>query len=375
MASVRKRTWTIDSGEKRSAFFVDFVDANGQRDRRQFRLRRDADSFRVEVEGQLRTGTFRAGAAKVTVSEVAASYLENCRARQDRGEQMTRHHVASVDALIQNHVLHAERGVATTTLAQLTASRVFALRDRLRSAAVSVATTRKALGALARILDHAIGKDLIAVNAARGVEVIGRRDEGSKKITPPSKAAFASLMKKADEDFSMVLLFAGATGVRAGELWALRWQHIEMEKEEVTIETRVDRYGTEDVTKTKAGVRTIPIGSAVIVALKGWRLRSAFCRPNDLVFPDQSGGYRDHDGMVKRVYAPLCKAAEVTGINWHSLRHFAVSCWIEAGFSPKAIQTFAGHTSLEVTMSRYGHLFPSEDHKVIMDRIAAGLVS
>jgi integrase len=49
--------------------------------------------------------------------------------------------------------------------------------------------------------------------------------------------------------------------------------------------------------------------------------------------------------------------------NWHVLRHFAVSCWIEAGLSPKTVQTFAGHGSLQVTMDRYGHLFKSDDHK------------
>jgi len=59
--------------------------------------------------------------------------------------------------------------------------------------------------------------------------------------------------------------------------------------------------------------------------------------------------------------------------NWHALRHFAVSCWIEAGFAPKTVQTFAGHASLRVTMDRYGHLFPSADHKKAMDQIAKGL--
>ena len=56
--------------------------------------------------------------------------------------------------------------------------------------------------------------------------------------------------------------------------------------------------------------------------------------------------------------------------NWHALRHFAVSCWIEAGLSPKTVQTFAGHSSLQVTMDRYGHLFKSDDHKKAMDAIA-----
>ncbi|TMK13027.1 MAG: hypothetical protein E6G75_16660, partial [Alphaproteobacteria bacterium] len=59
--------------------------------------------------------------------------------------------------------------------------------------------------------------------------------------------------------------------------------------------------------------------------------------------------------------------------NWHGLRHFAVSCWIETGLTPKTVQTFAGHASLQVTMDRYGHLFPNEDHKKAMDQIAKGL--
>jgi integrase len=88
---------------------------------------------------------------------------------------------------------------------------------------------------------------------------------------------------------------------------------------------------------------------------------------------------------VKRHFLPLFGALEATYIdptnnppplkrfNWHSLRHFAVSCWIEAGFTPKTVQTFAGHASLQVTMDRYGHLFPTEDHKKAMDQIARDL--
>jgi integrase len=57
--------------------------------------------------------------------------------------------------------------------------------------------------------------------------------------------------------------------------------------------------------------------------------------------------------------------------NWHALRHFAISCWIEADLKPKTVQTFAGHSSLQVTMDRYGHVFKSDDHKKAMDMIAA----
>ena len=52
------------------------------------------------------------------------------------------------------------------------------------------------------------------------------------------------------------------------------------------------------------------------------------------------------------------------------LRHFAISMWIEAELPPKTVQTFAGHSSIKVTMDRYGHLFPSEDHQRAMNEIA-----
>jgi integrase len=52
----------------------------------------------------------------------------------------------------------------------------------------------------------------------------------------------------------------------------------------------------------------------------------------------------------------------------------SASCWIEAGLTPKTVQTFAGHSSLQVTMDRYGHLFKSDDHKRAMEAIAAEML-
>ena len=108
--------------------------------------------------------------------------------------------------------------------------------------------------------------------------------------------------------------------------------------------------------------------------------------PDDLVFPNGEGNHIGHDNLIKRHFLPLFNALETAHkndpanilvpprrFNWHGLRHFAVSCWIEAGLAPKTVQTFAGHASLQVTMDRYGHLFPSEDHQKAMNQIAKGL--
>jgi integrase len=368
-----KRTWTTSKGVVRTAWVVDFLDASGKRRRRQFESKSEADYFRVGTEGQLRAGTFRSDAAKQTVRSVAELYKNHIVGREHRKERMTRRHREVVEGLIDNHVLHAEHGVGGLSLSQLSSSKVIEFRDRLRSAGVSVQTTRKILGTLSRILSYAISKDFIAVNTATGVTVIGRRDEGPKKIVPPTKAAFRRLLEEANDDFRVVVVFAAATAVRASELWALRWRHIT--NEGVRVETRVDRYGVEDTTKTEAGVRTVPIAAEVVTLLKAWRLRSKFSKPDDLIFPNNRGGYTLHANMARRTFGPLRKKAGMPGIGWHALRHFAISCWIEEGLMPKTVQTFAGHSSLEMTMDRYGHLFPSEDHQKAMDRIGKALLT
>jgi len=107
-------------------------------------------------------------------------------------------------------------------------------------------------------------------------------------------------------------------------------------------------------------MRTIPLAQPLMLMLKEWKLRTKWKKPDDLLFPNRRGFYESHDNMVKRKFLPLfgmlaekhrkdpatCPKPPAR-FNWHALRHFAVSCWIEADLSPKTVQTFAGHSSLQ----------------------------
>jgi integrase len=146
---------------------------------------------------------------------------------------------------------------------------------------------------------------MCAINVAAGVKVIGRRDEGAQKIVLPTKEAMHALLAVAEADFKVKLAFAGSTGVRAGEFHTLRWHHLYLIKGEAKIETRVDAYGEEDVTKTAAGMRTIPMSQPLVLMLKEWKLRTKRKKADDLVFPSKRGWYVSHDNMVKRKLIPL----------------------------------------------------------------------
>ena len=324
--------------------------------------------------GQIQSGTYRPDASKLTAKQACDSFLEHCKGRHKRDERMTRKMLVVYTGHVNNHILHPERGVAAWKLSHLTARAVGDLRDRLRTAGVSVPTTRKILSTLHGILEYAISQDWIATNAARGVKVIGTRAEGSKKIVPPPKEAMRAIINAADDDLRLKLIFAASTGARAGEQWAVKWEDVDFDKGELNIRQRVDAYGEEGAPKSQAGMRMVPLSDQLIAALKAWKLRSKFSKPGDLIFPNKRGRHIGHDNLVKRKFLPLfAQPKPPARFNWHALRHFAVSCWIEAGLAPKTVQTFAGHASLQITMDRYGHLFPSDSYKQAMDAIAKGL--
>jgi integrase len=404
MASIRKRNWKTLKGEARKGFAVDYFDGQGKRQRKQFEKRGEADAFRIDIENQMRVGTYRPEAGKVTVAELAEMFLGHCRGRMERGERMTRRNFQVYEGYVRNYICpdpdwhvakHAapgaiftffEKGLGHHKLANLTVGLVNRFRDDLRAAGLSVATTRKIIGMLQVMLAYGISIDVLAFNAARDVEVIATRADEVRQIIPPDPDVMRQLIELADDRFRDILMFAASTGVRAGELHALRWKHVNFQRREVRIESRVDPFRTEDVPKTRAGLRTIPLGEAVIRALQGWRQKTRYAQSADLVFPNFRGEYWNHDAMVKSKWRPLFKRLaahwkkqmrneQPEFFNWHALRHFAISCWIDAGLPPKTVQTFAGHSSLQVTMDRYGHLFRSDSHAAAMDAIAATIES
>src|SRR5262249_6378917 len=227
MAAVRKRTWKTASGEPKAAWVVDYTDSRGERQRKHFLNKKAADAFRIHIEGQMQAGIYRPNADKVTVNEACESFLEHCVGRNERDERMTRKMLTVYKGHIDNHILYAGHGLSGRKLSQLTARSVGDFRDRFRKVGVTVPTARKILATLHSVLAYAISQDWVATNAAHGIRVIGPRNEGSKKIAPPSKKDVRAMLDAADEDFRLMLLFAASTGARAGEQWATRWRDVD----------------------------------------------------------------------------------------------------------------------------------------------------
>jgi hypothetical protein len=171
------------------------------------------------------------------------------------------------------------------------------------------------------------------------------------------------------EDGHPLLVTAIFTGMRSSELRGLTWSAVDFADKTITVRQRADEWGVMGQPKSHAGQRTIPMSPTGLNTLRAWKLA---CPKGELdhVFPNIAGKVQRLQNLANRFWRPLQRAAGLVDekgeplFDLHALRHFAASTWIEAGFTPKRLQALLGHSSIQMTFDRYGHLFPSveDDH-------------
>jgi integrase len=149
---------------------------------------------------------------------------------------------------------------------------------------------------------------------------------------------------------------AAATGLRRGELFALRWSDVDFEAR--TIHVHASNYAARisDETKTEAGDRRVPLFPSIRQVLLERKARSRFSQPDDFLFPSVVGTPQDPGNFVRREFRPALRAAGLEGFRWHDLRHYAVSALIADGADIKLLQAIAGHATAAMTLDVYGHL-------------------
>ncbi len=366
MATIRKRE--LPSGLTR--WQVDFTDQFGKRRAKLFPRRKDADIYLVKVRSLVANSTYLADSESLTVADAAKSWLDHCAVRCKTGRRMERSTLRGYEDYVRLHITAPTIGIGDMPTGQMTRRHVNEFRDRLLLNGRSENLTRRALSVLKLLLDHAIDNGQLFTNAAQGVRVI-KSSRIDYKAPVPSKEAIRALIDAADDTFKPHLIVSALAGLRASELRGLRWQDVDFEKGFLYVRQRADAYNKLGQPKSRAGYRDIPAGPMVLNALRRWKLRC----PNGelgLVFPAPRGGILQHTNTQ----SPFRTLQQKVGVKlrWHDLRHFAVSLWIEQGFSIKEVMTFAGHSSIQMTMERYGHLFPSPDHQHAMAQVEAKLL-
>ena len=162
--------------------------------------------------------------------------------------------------------------------------------------------------------------------------------------------------RRLNQQDAAIFIVAAHTGLRQGELRALRWRHVNLEDQRVTVEAAISA-GEVSTTKSRR-IRTVPLTETACRQFKRMASRSHFLEPEDFVFCNASGGILDESALRRR-FRRVQQKAGLRVRRFHDLRHTFGSIAVRR-FDPVTVQTLMGHSSLTTT-ERYLHSRPRAD--------------
>ena len=210
-------------------------------------------------------------------------------------------------------------------------------------------TTNKALTQLYSMMKYAVGNRWLTTNPCAHVKRLRqpidhrRRQMDGNVLTWDEVQA---LIEGADSQRDKTLIrMAVETGMREGELFALRWTDVDLAQARVHVR-RSYRKRVESPPKTAASLRTIGLTEQMVSQLRVWKL--ACPQPPGclgLVFPNGAGRYESHYNFLHRGFYPALERSRLRRVRFHDLRHTCASLLLAAGVSVHAVQAQLGHAS------------------------------
>jgi integrase len=244
---------------------------------------------------------------------------------------------------------------------KITAEEIEGWRDELvEERGVSRRTANKALVVLGAILERGRKHGLVS-NVAREVPKLrDRYDPNDYDFFSPEEIEKLATAAESDQD-GAIFRVAAFTGLRMGELIALRWRDVDFDGESLHV---YGSYSLGKLTTPKSGLtRTVPMAEQVITTLKAQKRRLADTSRESLVFPGTRGIYLDGSALRRR-YKKALTRAKLRPLRFHDLRHTFGSIAINEATIIQ-VQAWMGHADVQTTMKYMHHRSRADDAKLL----------
>jgi integrase len=266
--------------------------------------------------------------------------------------------------IVQKHIIPA---IGSTQLNKLHSGDVQRMEADLLASGLSANTVHHVHICLSKSLTDAMRADppLVDRNVCRAVTP---PSPGRYEVTVPDIDAIGRILEKSrGTPYGVALHFAAFTGVRRGEVVALKWENVDLDRGVASIVESAQRLQGRGIvvqpTKSAAGHRGIALDPDTVEVLRIHRGQQLLNRmelngaydDNGLVFPGPLGKLLDPSALTRN-FKKLAKAAGYTGMRLHDLRHGHAAGLMKAGVYPKTIQERLGHHSPAFTLQVYGHV-------------------
>jgi integrase len=210
----------------------------------------------------------------------------------------------------------------------------------------------------------------LGVNAARPTSKRREPDPTVLDFYEPEEMLALARAATNEQDAALFVV-AAYSGLRLGELRALRWRDIDLPGSKLTVSGSIsDNQRTAPKSRKP---RTVPLATMAATELARLAERDRFVNRDDLVFVGPLGGYLDPSALRGR-YRQAQTAADLRALRLHDLRHTFGSLAVRGGVDLATLKAWMGHAKISTT-ERYLHAKPRTDDVARLDRAFAGQVA
>jgi integrase len=245
-------------------------------------------------------------------------------------------------------------------LRALTREELQAFLSRKLGAGLAWETVHHFKCGLSKILGAAEEWGYITDNLALKTKLPRRQHGPERQVLTPAQVR--DLVAALGEPARSVTLLLALTGLRVGELLALRWSNIDLKARVLRVcETVYD--GHFDKPKTKRSARTIPIGTETAEIFTA--IRPTTVEPNALVFATREALPLERWNLLRKHLKPAAKKLGLPGVTWHLLRHCHATMLDGVGTPIGTMQSLLGHSTPDITREIYLHAIPAEQRRAV----------
>jgi integrase len=237
-----------------------------------------------------------------------------------------------------------------TALCDITRQDVQAYVAHLTQAGYAPKTVDHIHDVLSAVLRTAVKWGHMQENPTRGVDLPALKTVLPKWVLtgPQATLLLAELPPLARTMAGVAML----TGLRRGELFALRWNAVNFTEKHLTVQEAVYE-GVFGTPKTDAGTRRVPLAESTIALLTEWRARVKRTAPDALVFSTWSGKPISPHNVTRRWIVPACTKLGLPKATWLTFRRTYASWSHDQGVPGKVVAKLMGHTNVDVTLNIY----------------------
>lgn len=216
-------------------------------------------------------------------------------------------------------------------------------------------------------LARAVEQQVMARNPAAAIKRLPKVER--KPINALTVEQSATLLKAIRHTTTYLpTLIALATGMRRGEILALRWKNVELEAGVVRVVASLEqtKAGLRFKSTKSERARAVPVPKFALAELRDWKRRQAEQLlklrigqgPETLVCAREDGAPKQ-PASVTHEFTYLIGRTKLPRVRFHDLRHTHATQLLAAGVHPKIVQERLGHSTITITMDLYSHVSPT----------------